>query len=447
MPAKATQVRCPNCQAPVQAQVHQLIDAGANPNLKAHLLSGSLNTAQCPACGTQWQIATPLVFHDPGKELLLTYVPVEVNLPKDQTERQIGQMINEVTESLPMEQRKAYLLQPQSALTFQGLVERILEEDGITREQIEDQKAKMRLLEEILRLPEEQHESFALEHDEELDENFFQLASYALQSTPDQNARAAAAKKIDALLRFTTFGKKLEAQEQEIRTAAESLRSFGDELDRAAVLDLLITAPNEDRVSALVSMIRPALDYTFFQMLTEKVDAAEGDEKERLSQLRNSILELTDEIDRLQEQRVNQANALLQSMLNAEELDKAVLAALPYVDELFLGILQANIRTAQEKEDKERLERLTAVDEQIRQYVRTSLPEGMQLAQEILDTEDIEEAKTLINSSSGKIDEDCLNTLMQAAYQEDADPEDTERIKQLHKHALRVSMRSKLRKE
>ena len=140
MPAKVTQVRCPNCQSPVQAEVHQLIDAGANPNLKAHLLSGSLNTAQCPACGTQWQIAAPLVYHDPEKELLLTYVPVEVNQPKDQTERQIGQMINEATESLPMEQRKAYLLQPQSALTFQGLVERILEEDGITREQIEERR-------------------------------------------------------------------------------------------------------------------------------------------------------------------------------------------------------------------------------------------------------------------------------------------------------------------
>ncbi|MBN1264390.1 MAG: CpXC domain-containing protein [Anaerolineales bacterium] len=445
MPANITQIRCPNCQNPVQAEFYQLIDVGTNPNLKAHLLSGSLNAAQCPVCNTQWQIPTPLVYHDPQKELLLTYIPVEVGLPKNEQERIIGKLINEVTNSLPMEKRKAYLLQPQSALTFQGLVERILEADGITKEQIEDQKAKMRLLEDILRLPDDQHEMFASEHDQDLDETFFQLASYALQATPDERARTAAAQKIEALLRLTTFGKKLETQEKEIRTAAESLKEYGDKLDREAILDLLIKAPNEDRVSALVSMIRPALDYTFFQLLTEKIDAAVDSEKERLEKLRKTILDLTDEIDKLQEARVNQSNALLQSIVNAKEVEKAVMAALPYIDELFLGILQANIRTAQEKKDHELLDRLNTVDQQIRNLIRSSLPGGLQLAQEIMDSEDIEEAKTLINSRAEEIDEDCLNAMMQGAYQEDLDPEQTARLKQLHQYALRVSMRNKMK--
>ncbi len=446
MPANLAQVRCPNCQAPVQAELHQLIDVGANPNLKAHLLSGSINVAQCPACRTQWQIPTPIVYHDPRKELLLTYVPVEVSLPKDEQERLIGRLINDVTNSLPMEQRKAYLLQPQSALTFQGLVERILEEDGITREEIEDQKAKMRLLEEILRLPDEENESFALEHDKELDEKFFQLASYALQATPDEGARAAAAKKIDTLLRLTTFGEQLQAQEQEIRAAADSLRQYGEKLDREAILDLLINAPNEDRVSALVSMIRPALDYTFFQLLTEKIDTASADEQERLRTLRESILELTDEIDKLQEARVNQSNTLLQSILKSDDMENAVMASLPYIDELFLGILQANIRAAQEKKDEKLLEQLHQVDQLIRGLIRSSLPAGLLLAQEIIDAEDFEAAKTLINSRADDLDEDCLNALMQAAYEEDADPAYSERIQQLHKYALRVSMRSKMKK-
>jgi len=445
MPANITQVRCPNCQNPIQAEVHQLIDVGVNPNLKAHLLSGSLNAAQCPVCNTQWQIPTPLVYHDPEKELLLTFIPVEIGLPKDEQERIIGKLINEVTNSLPMEQRKAYLLQPQSVLTFQGFVERILEEDGVTKEQIEDQKEKMRLLEEILRLPEDKHQEFASEHDEKLDETFFQLASYALQSTPDERARNAAAQKIDAVMRLTTFGKKLEAQEKEIRAAAESLKEYGDKLDRKVILDLLINAPNEDRISAIVSMIRPALDYTFFQLLTEKIDNAEKEEKEQLEDLRKNILALTDEIDKLQEARVNQTNALLQSILNSEELEKAVLAALPYIDELFLGILQANIRTAQEKNDQALLDRLNAVDQQIRSLIKATLPSGLQLAQEIMDTEDFEEAKKKINSSADEIDEDCLNALMQGAFQQDADPEQTERLQQLHKYALRVSMRNKMK--
>ena len=54
----------------------------------------------------------------------------------------IGKMINQVTESLPPEQRKAYLFQPQTTLTMQGMLERILEADGISKEEIEAQRAR-----------------------------------------------------------------------------------------------------------------------------------------------------------------------------------------------------------------------------------------------------------------------------------------------------------------
>ena len=43
-------------------------------------------------------------------------------------------------QALPAEQRKAYLLQPQAVLTLQGMVERILQADGITREQLKGKR-------------------------------------------------------------------------------------------------------------------------------------------------------------------------------------------------------------------------------------------------------------------------------------------------------------------
>jgi hypothetical protein len=44
---------------------------------------------------------------------------------------------------LPQEQRKAYLLRPQSMFTFQTMIEKILEADGITKQMIEDQQNRL----------------------------------------------------------------------------------------------------------------------------------------------------------------------------------------------------------------------------------------------------------------------------------------------------------------
>ena len=130
MPRTMTQVRCPNCKAPVQAAIEQLIDVSEDPSAKARLLSGSLNAIRCPSCRYEGALASPLVYHDPAKELLLTYVSMELGLKKDHQERLLGQLINQAVNRLPPEQRKAYILQPQAMLTLQGMTERILAADA-----------------------------------------------------------------------------------------------------------------------------------------------------------------------------------------------------------------------------------------------------------------------------------------------------------------------------
>ena len=52
--------------------------------------------------------------------------------------------------SLPQEKRKAYLLRPQTMLTMQSLIERILEGDGITKEMIQEQQKRLALLQRMV---------------------------------------------------------------------------------------------------------------------------------------------------------------------------------------------------------------------------------------------------------------------------------------------------------
>lgn len=442
------QITCPNCGAPIQASIEQLIDVGEDPAAKTRLLSGSLNRVRCPVCKYDGQLATPLVYHDPSKELLLTYVPVELAIPKEEQERALGRLINTAIERLPPEQRKAYLLQPQAVLRMQGLLERILEADGVTREEIEAQRERIQLFEELLRTPPESIPKFVEEHDDQLDETFFQTASISLQVTGNDQARMAATQLVEQALRASSFGKRLYAQEAEVRAASESLRAVGENLTREKLLELFIQAPNDDRIEALTSLTRPALDYAFFQLLTEKIDAQEGqEESQRLKRLRSRILEISTQIDRAQEARVAQVTALLKSLLEAEDLDQAVKDALPLVDDLFISILEANLLTSREKGDLARVSRLEEIDKKVRTLLVQSLPPELQLAQKLIEIEDRDEALALLNASPEAINDQLLGVLMQTAIQLEnrGDKEAAERLRSLHKLALRIAMRAKMR--
>jgi hypothetical protein len=439
-------VRCPNCQSPLSIRVEQLIDVERDPGAKARLLSGSLNRIRCPTCSWEGQLATPLVYHDPGHELLLTYMPVEINLPKAEQERLIGQLINQAITQLPAERRKGYLFQPQAVLTIQGLVERILGADGITREQLEEQRTRVRLLEDFLRTPPEGLAAFALQHDAELDEIFFQLATVSLRAARDERTARALSERLEQVLPLTSYGKRILAREAEVRSAAESLSQLKEPLTREAVLDLILQAPSEERQVTLASLARPALDYAFFQALSERIERADGSEKDRLAAIRQRLLQVTQEIDAAQEARVAEAGAVLQALLQAEDLDQALAQALPEVDDLFLSLLAANLQAAQQRGDPKTLERLTEIDRRLREMIHESLPPGLQLAQQVLDEPDETAAQRRIDEAGEALDEDFVNTLLSMAQrlESSGDGEGAARVQRLHRYAVGVSMRRKM---
>ena len=133
MPPIKTTVSCPNCRMPVPATLEQLFDLNQDPTAKERFLSGRFNMIQCPNCGYKGQVSGPLLYHDPTKELLLSYVPMDLGLPQAEQEKLLGRLMNEVINKLPTEKRKGYLLNPKQAFTLQGMIERVLEGDGVTK--------------------------------------------------------------------------------------------------------------------------------------------------------------------------------------------------------------------------------------------------------------------------------------------------------------------------
>ena len=74
-------INCPNCKQRIPVQLEQLLDVAVDKDVKQRLLSGSINIIDCPHCAFHGMASTPVIYHDPEKELLLTYTPPELNIP------------------------------------------------------------------------------------------------------------------------------------------------------------------------------------------------------------------------------------------------------------------------------------------------------------------------------------------------------------------------------
>jgi hypothetical protein len=444
-----TRINCPNCRQPVMADIEQLFDQNVDPGAKQRLLSGAANVIQCPSCGFEGAVATPIIYHDPEKELLLTFFPPDVSMSRDEQERLIGPLVNQVMNRLPQEKRKAYLLRPQAVLTMQGLVERILEADGITRDMIQAQQDRLKLLQRMMSASDDVLEEIARQEDIMIDEDFFNILTRIVESAIMQGDRESAQRLSDLqkkLIPLTTFGQKLEAQSREAEAAIRTLQDLGRELTREKLLDLVLAADNDTRLSVYASFARPALDYTFFEMLSERINQSTGEERQRLEGLREKLLEMTRELDRQMELRLSQTKELLNALIEEEDIDSVIQQSLPMVDEFFIQVLNGELAAARQAGDLKRLEKLQKVVNVIQQA--SAPPPEVQLIEEILDLDNEQERRTWLESHRQEITPQFLETLtaLLSQSQGGGDQELQQRLKAVYRSALRFSMESNLNK-
>ncbi len=388
-----TQINCPNCGQPIVADVEQLIDVGQDPQLKQALLGGMVNAANCPHCQYQGSLATPLVYHDPEKELLLTFFPPEMNMTRDEQERIVGPLITKVVDNLAQEQRKGYLFSPKTMMTQKGLIEHILEADGITKEMLEEQEQRMGLIQRLMSASEDERLDIIKQEDEMIDDQFFALFSRLAEASlasGDQDAALILRDVQNALLENSTMGKEIQAEAEEIQTARRTLEELGEGLTQEKLLELIIESPNDSRLKAYVQMVRPGLDYQFFADLSAKIDQAQDAEKEKLLELREKLLALTAEIDAAFERRVQIAQQNLETLLEVEDIPAALKANMGAVDEFFVQALTQSLEDAREAGDLDRSAKLqqimTTIEEQ------SAAPPAYELIDELMALADDDQA-------------------------------------------------------
>lgn len=384
-------VTCPNCSNHFASPVLTIIDAGENPEAKTLLLAGQINIAVCPQCGHAGRLSTPLVYHDPEKELLLTFVPSELGLPDVEQQQIIGDLTNRVMSHLSPDQRKGYLLRPQSFLRMEALIEAIFKADGITPEMLEAQRAKASLLDRLMRTStQDARRQIAEEHDSEIDYDFFQFLVLNIemaQAGGPENAVQQLLKLRQELLEWTTAGRDVAARE-------EALRELGTEISREALLEKLVQAAlagEQAKVETMAAVGRPAIDYLFYQQLTNRIEAADVggkvQEAQTLRALREDLLDLTAEIDAELQRASEEAAQLVQQILESDDLEQAVRANLDQIDDLFLNALGTRIQAALKSGQSETAERLQEIGNIIMGLIEEMQPPEIQLINKLLSTE------------------------------------------------------------
>lgn len=443
-----TQTICPRCKQPIVAEVEQVFDLNTDPQAKQRLLNGTVNVARCTSCGYSGPIATPVVYHDPEKELLLTFFPSEMGVPVNEQEKLIGPLINRVVNGLPNEKKKAYLLQPKTMLTYQTMVETILQGDGITKEMLDEQQKKLSLLQRLASATPESRLQIIKQEESLIDQTFFALLSRILEVTMTQGDQATAKSLADLqkqLLENTKVGQEIKIQSCEVESAIKALQDATKEgLSREKLLDLFINATSDLYLSTMVGMARSGMDYAFFQTLTDKIDHSQGDEQRKLLDLRQKLLDLTKEVDQKIDAELKRARQSLEKILTAQDIEKTAEASLGEIDDFFVQVLRTALEDAKQRDDKERLaklEKLVAVIEKA-----SAPPPEVELIQKLISTPDDAALQKMMEENADKFTNQFFQVLNSIVVQGESNQKKDvqERLEHVFNAVTKFSMQSKL---
>jgi len=405
IPTLPVQLKCPKCGAQYVAQLQSIIDVGKQPQLKAALLRGTLNTVACSSCGALGQVSTPLLYHDPARELLLVLIPPELSLQVADRERLIGSLVNALMSTMPTEERKGYFLNPRTVLTMSSLIDEIYKADGVTEEMLEKQRSRSRLMQDLLAAMDDDDKlaSLITEHKDSVDYPFLLTMGAIADSTAELGQKQAA----ERLLKL-----------RDILVAKLSItlpEPLSADIPKAKLVDRLLQMQNEESRWAFVLYNRPLLDYAFYQELTSRIDQAPTETAESLRALRTELLEMTERLDKEAQAAQEEKVRLLQDALESPDPHQALRERKEEIDMLFLLIVGRALGAAEKHGGSKETQQLQAVYKAALDIIQEGLPPELRLVNELLAADYPEKTQELLEQHLSDLDNAFLKVLSSLA--------------------------------
>lgn len=400
-PPQMAAITCSTCRRQFTTTVHSIVDVGQNPEAKNRLLQGQINVAVCPQCGTGGTLSIPFLYHDPQKELLLVYTPPSAIMDNNQQQQFIGVLLNRVMASLPPERRKGYLFLPHTFLSMETMLDEIIMADGLSRQQLESQKHRFRLLDRLVYATSDDVISvIARENEKDLDYEFFLMLNGLIERIRAQGNEAEAARLQDLhrkLLQYSEAARQADVESTQIASKDE-------------LVQRLLETDDERQQKSLVAAARPLLDYAFFQALTATIEAAkqaEDTEKaNRLLGLRSKLLEWTKELDAEARKIWERKGKLIEEILRSPDWQAALELHWQEIDHIFLTILGNNIKLAQQRDDAQTAATLQQLADLALVIARQHAPPEVQLLNELLEADYPEGTQRVLEGNRDQVNAD-----------------------------------------
>jgi hypothetical protein len=373
---------CARCGRQFSASAERILDVDKDPTAKTRLLSGRVNVARCPACGAEGALNAPFVYHDHSKDMLLAYMPPTFGANENERQRVLGDITNAVMNSLPPEQRKAYLFQPKMFFTLPTMTETILQADGVTKEMMDAQKAQMDLINDMLRATDATIFQQVIDQNrDKIDYEFFQTLAASMEA-----AQASGQQKVAQVLNSLS----MRLMQEFGIPVGEEIAGEGSKgmLTRDGLIKALENAVGDEELSTLIAVGQPLMDYGFFQELTAQIDAAQagGDKQraKRLSALRAKVVQLKDDMEAASKQVINQATELLKGALQSENPEAYLRERVDQITEAFFVVLSANLNAADQQGQTEAADKLEGIAEAAMKLIQESAPPEVQLLNKLV---------------------------------------------------------------
>jgi hypothetical protein len=413
-----SQIQCPRCQTPFTAEIHQVVDVGRDPQLKYELLNGSLNIFVCPNCGTSGQMATPLLYHDPEHELFMVHVPMELNLPHQERQRLIGQLVQDVMNQTPPEARRGYMLQPQEIISYQTFMEKILETEGVTPEMIARQRRQSELLQTLSRADRDVADQLLKDRADEIDETFFAMLHSLIEMAQQQGNDDQVIRLVNLQARLytaTEIGRKLEARQAALRAFQQEARKSGQLTPELLLKHVIKNREDEATISGLISVGQQAFNYDFFRLLTERIEAAarnhQKEEAQALQALRQELLAVQQEMQDASQRILDEAGETLQRLLNADDKQQALQENMARIDETFMYVLSAMIAQAQQQGQQEQIQALQSIHDLILAEAEKQVPPQIRFINRLVRAGSEEAQRRLLDENRNQITPELVQLL------------------------------------
>jgi thioredoxin-like negative regulator of GroEL len=179
------------------------------------------------------------------------------------------------------------------------------------------------------------------------------------------------------------------------------------------------------------------------------IEKATGDEKKKLTDLREKLLDFSNEIDKQLEARYKQAQEFVEKILSQEDVATATQQNLASFTQDAVDIAQTLLRQASEKNDYARMGKLQKMIEVLQS---ASTPPEVAFIEQLLDAPDEAEIMKMLEANAEVVNEafmEALNGLVaqvdNAAGQGNAEAKTlSERLNLVYKTALKFSMKKNI---